>query len=81
MHGIALSEKDLAKGTVETRFWDPADPFRAESRLSVSQLSQPVSGLIFPSFAELQAASVNLNRRRTRDLLLLRLLSGHVELS
>ena len=54
MQWIAPSEKDTANGTLETRLWDAADQFRANSGLTAAQYSQPVLGLIFLRFAEVR---------------------------
>jgi type I restriction enzyme M protein len=51
---IAPSEKDTANGTLETRLWDAADQFRANSGLTAAQYSQPILGLIFLRFAEVR---------------------------
>jgi type I restriction enzyme M protein len=51
---IAPSEKDTVNGTLETRLWDAADQFRANSGLTAAQYSQPVLGLIFLRFAEVR---------------------------
>jgi type I restriction enzyme M protein len=54
MNWIAPSEKDTANGMLETRLWDAADQFRANSGLTAAQYSQPVLGLIFLRFAEVR---------------------------
>ena len=54
MTWVAPSEKDLATDTLEKRLWAAADQFRANSGLSAAQYSQPVLGLIFLRFAEVQ---------------------------
>jgi hypothetical protein len=89
MSWIALTEKDTANATLEKRFWDPSDQFRANSG--------PMLGFFFQGFAQVQliAKCAQLdqsakqiptlkrpkqNLRRTCDLPLPRLLSGQVEL-
>jgi len=67
---IAPSEKETDNAALEKRLWDAADQFRANSGLKSQEYSAPVLGLIF----QIQ------NLRRTRDLVLPRLLSGQVEL-
>src|ERR1700692_2031196 len=57
MHWIAPSENNIAANTLEKRLWDAADQFRANSGLTAAQYSQPVLGLIFLRFAEVQFAA------------------------
>lgn len=72
--------------TLEKRLWDAADQFRANSGRKAQEYSGPILGIIFLRFtdasleriAKLQTQIQNL--RRTRDLLLPRLLSGQVNL-
>jgi len=65
MHWIAPSEKDTPAGTLEKRLWAAAGHLRANS------------GLTFLRFAEfITCAKQTPNLRRTRRLLLPRLLSG-----
>ena len=66
---IAPSEKDHDNAALEKRLWDAADQFRANSGT--------ILGIIYLRFTEEQIQ----NLRRTRDLLLPRLLSGQVELA
>lgn len=54
MHWIAPTEKDTAAATLETRLWDAADQFRANSGLKAQEYSAPVLGLIFLRFAEVR---------------------------
>jgi hypothetical protein len=49
---IAPTEKDTANATLEKRFWDPSDQFRANSVLKAQEYSCPILGLIFQRFAE-----------------------------
>ena len=56
MQWVAPSEKDAATSALETRLWEAADQFRANSGLSAAQYSQPVLGLIFLRFAEVRFA-------------------------
>jgi len=55
---IAPTEKDTTTVTLEKRFWDAADQFRANSGLKPQEYSGPILGLIFLRFAE------RLRRRR-----------------
>jgi hypothetical protein len=78
---IAPSDKDTAKDTLEKRLWDTADQSHANSGLKAQEDSGPILGLIFLRFAEvINLAKKIQNLRRTRDLLLPRLLSGRVNL-
>jgi len=52
MRWIAPTEKDTDTATLETRLWQAADQFRANSGLTSAQYSQPVLGLIFLRFAD-----------------------------
>lgn len=54
---IAPSEKDTASAALETRLWDAADQFRANSGLKAQEYSAPVLGLIFLRFAEVRFAA------------------------
>jgi len=117
---IAPSEKDTATDTLEKRFWDAADQFRANSGLKPQEYSGPNrfteddmmgNGAIFaavtkddmqgieliwppsplvaaatkhfePTHSETAALTGQIqNLRRTRDLLLPRLLSGNCSLN
>jgi hypothetical protein len=81
MQWIAPSEKDMATDTLEKRLWDAADRFCANSGLKPQEYSGPILGLILPRFAEVTNLAKQIqNLRRTRDLLLARLLSGQVKL-
>jgi hypothetical protein len=85
---IAPSEKDTDTAALEKRLWDAAGQFRDNSGLKAQEYSATVLGLIllrFRSFREkvspmLELLNVLLQKeeslRRTRDLLLPRLLSG-----
>jgi hypothetical protein len=57
MHWIAPSEKNTATVTLETRLWEAADQFRANSGLKSQEYSAPVLGLIFLRFAEVRFAA------------------------
>src|SRR6202051_2128012 len=57
MHWIAPSEKENGHSSLERRLWAAADQFRANSGLTAAQYSQPVLGLIFLRFAEVQFAA------------------------
>jgi hypothetical protein len=57
MGWFAPSEKDTATATIEKRFWDAADQFRASSGLKSQEYSAPVLGLIFLRFAEVRFAA------------------------
>jgi type I restriction-modification system DNA methylase subunit len=79
---ITPSEKDTATDTLEKRLWDAADQFRANSGLKPQEYSGPILGLIFLRFAEVITLAKQIqNLRRTRDLLLPRLLSGNCSLN
>lgn len=52
MKWIAPPFKDAGTATLEKRLWDAADQLRANSKLTASQYSQPVLGLIFLRFAD-----------------------------
>lgn len=54
MHWVAPSEKDTASVSLEKKFWDAADQFRANSGLKSQEYSAPVLGLIFLRFAEVR---------------------------
>jgi hypothetical protein len=71
---IAPSEKDTDNAALEKRLWDAADQFRANSGLKSQARFTDI-------IAQHQAIIFQIqNHRRTRDLLLPRLLSGQVEL-
>jgi type I restriction enzyme M protein len=53
---VAPSEKDTATATLETRLWDAADQFRANSGLKAQEYSGPILGLIFLRFADVRFA-------------------------
>jgi len=57
MHWIAPTEKDSVSATLETRLWNAADQFRANSGLKAQEYSSPVLGLIFLRFAEVRSSS------------------------
>src|SRR3989442_5447913 len=57
MRWVAPAEKDNATATLETRLWDAADQFRANSGLKSQEYSAPVLGLIFLRFAEVRFAA------------------------
>ena len=57
MRWIAPSEKDTATTALETRLWDAADQFRANSGLKAQEYSGPILGLIFLRFAEVRFAA------------------------
>jgi type I restriction enzyme M protein len=79
---FAPSEKDTATDTLEKRLWDAADQFRADSGLKPEECSGPILGLIFLRFAEVITHAKRVqDLRRTRDLLLPRLLSGQLNLA
>jgi hypothetical protein len=88
---IAPSEKDTDKAALEKRLWDAADQAVPASHPAKTEDNVPrLDGfldLIFLRFAEVRfAAQLGYSRkiqnlRRTRDLLLPRLLSGQVELA
>ncbi|MDQ2962943.1 MAG: type I restriction-modification system subunit M [Pseudomonadota bacterium] len=61
MRWVAPTEKDNANQALESRLWDAADQFRANSGLKAGQYSSPVLGLIFLRFAEARFA-----QRRTQ---------------
>jgi hypothetical protein len=76
---VAPSEKDTAPETLEKRLWDAADQFRANSGLIFLRFSTaPFDSLCSPDIVAPQKMEISQiqNRRRTRDLLLPRLLSG-----
>ena len=52
MRWIAPTEKDAETATLETRLWEAADQFRANSGLKSQEYSAPVLGLIFLRFAD-----------------------------
>jgi len=54
MQWIAPSEKDTLTQTLETRLWDSADQFRANSGLKAQEYSGPILGIIFLRFAEVR---------------------------
>lgn len=54
MKWIAPPDRDDDNGALEKRLWDAADQLRANSGLTAQQYSQPVLGLIFLRFAEVQ---------------------------
>ena len=68
MQWIAPSEKDATNDTLEKRLWAAADQLRANS------------GPNYLRFADLNLLRQNANPRRTRDLLLPRMLSGQVNI-
>jgi hypothetical protein len=86
MHWIAPSEKDTDNAALGKRLWDATNQFRANSGLKSQEYSAPVPALRRSSRRRsrkrsdrtMKAAIQNL--RQTRDLLLLRLLSGQVNL-
>src|SRR5258707_14547582 len=57
MHWIAPSEKGSESKSLETRLWEAADQFRANSGLKAQEYSAPVLGLIFLRFAEVRFAA------------------------
>src|SRR5665213_2202761 len=57
MHWIVPTEKDVNTATLETRLWEAADQFRANSGLKSQEYSVPVLGLIFLRFAEVRFAA------------------------
>ena len=57
MHWVAPAEKDAATTTLETRLWEAADQFRANSGLKSQEYSAPVLGLIFLRFADARFAT------------------------
>ena len=54
MQWIAPTAKDASATTLETRLWDAADQFRANSGLKPQEYSGPILGLIFLRFAEVR---------------------------
>jgi type I restriction-modification system DNA methylase subunit len=54
---IAPSEKNSLTATLETRLWDSADQFRANSGLKAQEYSGPILGIIFLRFAEVRFAA------------------------
>jgi hypothetical protein len=71
---IASSEKDTDNAALEKRLWDAADQFRANSGLKPQARFADI-------VAQQQALNIQIqNLRRTRDLLLPRLLSGRLNL-
>jgi hypothetical protein len=80
---IAPSEKDTDTAALEKRFWAAADQLRANSDLNILRFGiVPFDSLRFAdSVAQQQAVIFQIrNLRRTRDLLLPRLLSGQINL-
>jgi type I restriction enzyme M protein len=75
MHRVAPSEKDTATDTLEKRVWAAAGQAvpapHSTAQYAGGRPPRPRLGLIFLRIV---------NLRRTRDLLLPRLLSGQVEL-
>lgn len=76
MDWIAPAAKDTASASLETRLWDAADQFRANSGLKPQEYSGPILGLIFLRFAEarfaalreeLEAADASSRRRSRAD--------------
>ena len=59
---IAPSERDTDNAALETRLWDAADQFRANSGLKSQEYSAPVLGLIFLRIAEVRFAVQRANR-------------------
>jgi type I restriction enzyme M protein len=57
MRWIAPSERDAASTLLETRLWNAADQFRANSGLRSQEYSGPILGLIFLRFAEVRFAA------------------------
>lgn len=96
MHWIAPSEKDMATGFLEKRLWDAAEhagpaPISGlkSQEYSGCRPPGPVLSRIYLRFAELARPVMrqrlpliepNRDLRRTRDLLLPRLLSGRTAL-
>src|SRR5439155_5200707 len=66
MRWVAPSEKDPATATLETRLWDAADQFRANSGLKSQEYSAPVLGLIFLRFAEVRFAAQRAKLEKAR---------------
>jgi hypothetical protein len=87
MQWIAPSEKDAANAALEKRLWDAADPFRTKTCRRMKVIKPPVkliaefSRIVDPLFDGVNMLKRQIqNLRRTRDLLLPRLLSGQIEL-
>ena len=83
MHWIAPSEKDTDNAALEKRLWDAAEQAVPASHLARSEYNvarpEGLLGLIFLRFAETDTLQWQIqNLRRTRDLLLPRLVSGEV---
>ncbi len=56
MQWISATEKDSGNGTLEKRFWESADQFRANSGPNAQKYSGPILGIIFQPFAEVRFA-------------------------
>lgn len=77
MHWIAPSEKDAGTDTLEKRLWDAADQLRANSASEQEILQKLIESRTVDVMVAVGSTHCF---RRTRDLLLPRLLSGQVNL-
>ena len=57
MKWIAPAQKDDGTTSLETRLWEAADQFRANSDLTAAQYSGPILGLVFLRFAAVRFAA------------------------
>jgi type I restriction enzyme M protein len=64
MRWIASSEKHASEASYESRLWQCVEHLRSNSDLKAAEYFQPVLGLIFLRFAEIQRQVFGLERKR-----------------